>query len=244
MTTKTSAYEWSGYIKILSVVILLIGVAEIFYTFFMDNGLRIGWSSLVVGIFCICCGLSGLRAGYAKHVAVARQYYRFLVLTAIVLALMEIVYLALTNIFVDDYYNDCSWSPSSCDYNSDTLKLMLLISGLISLGLVFVCCTCCIACARSYVNALEREDYPEGYTTITTMSPGYQHVPGYPAQPAYPQPAYNHTPAYTTPLYPQAPSYQTYPNGYQPNAYQPNAYQPNAYQPNTYTYQPNASNRV
>jgi len=259
-----SVREWSGYTKFFAFVMIAAGIAEVVFSFIWTGGYSYGWSAMAVGILYVCCGVSGFRAGIAKQLAAARQYFRILIVTAVVLSVMEIVYLALTNVFVDAVYNDCDYY-SSCDLVMDTFRLSLLISGFISLGITLVCCACCIGCAKSYVDALEHENCHGEYTTVSPTPVVYQATaypayPTYPPQPAYDQPIYNQqAPHYTAPTYPQAP--YGAPNAYQhQNVYPTNTYQPNAhtyqsaYPQNTYqqsnayqqptSYQPDASNKV
>eukprot|EP00026_Physarum_polycephalum_P010425 Phypoly_transcript_10589.p1 GENE.Phypoly_transcript_10589~~Phypoly_transcript_10589.p1 ORF type:complete len:262 (+),score=26.74 Phypoly_transcript_10589:153-938(+) len=259
---SASVREWSSYTKFLACVIIVAGIAEIVVSFVWRDGFSYGLSGMAAGGLYIFCGISGIRAGIVRQLSAARQYFRLLVVTAVALSVMEIIYLGLTNVLVRVVYGDCDYYYNSCDLDADSLRLALLISGFITLGITLVCCSCCIGCAKSYVNALESESCPVSHGEYSTVSPtGYQATPAYPVyyppqsaynQPSYNQPIYNspQVPHYTTPLYPQATAYQPY--GSPSNAqqqyqhyqhpYQQSVYSPTTNQPNF--YQPDAANKV
>jgi len=172
----TTAREWSTWIKLFSLFIIIGGVLALISSFLNEGGIAFNWPNFVLGVLYIVVGARGYHAGIHYSARDARQYYRGIVTIIFFLVVIHVIGIIV---------NQVSQSNGYCiEYNTrnpnnkiscHTFKNALLAAGLVSLFVSVTCCSACAYCARAYYYELIREE--EGYYTAHFSGATYQYPP-------------------------------------------------------------------
>jgi len=171
----TSIKEWSNYVKIFAIFIMLGGGAVLGLSFYK---LRQPLHIIAGGIF-IAVGFIGLLAGYYKKLRLARVYLGSLMIAGLIctgLMAASVIYVSQD---VIDYCDKYNLDPQECR-NVRTFSWVYALVGLI---ITITSCCCCIFCAYSYLHVVQVDVQ---YHPYDVTNAGYNHTyPPYYEEPRY-----------------------------------------------------------